>query len=171
MVREEFIVILYCQWKFTGFYGEVFWMKEVGIIKEDIRWIQRYSNFKKAFSNLNEAVELANERELTKLEKQGLIQSFEYTYELAWNTIRDFYRSKGEVDIQGSRDAVRLAFERGLIEDGQVFMNMIKSRQLSSYTYNEETADDIYQDIVNQYFYAFQELAERLKQEQLKEVE
>jgi len=143
----------------------------VRIIKKDIRWIQRYSNFKKAFSNLNEEVELTKERELTKLEKQGLIQSFEYTYELAWNTIRDFYRSKGEVDIQGSRDAFRLAFERGLIEKGQVFMNMIKSRQLSSHTYNEETADDIYQDIVNHYFCAFQELIERLRIEKNKEVE
>ena len=143
----------------------------MGKIKEDIRWIQRFSNLKKALSNLDEAVKLSEERELTKLEKQGLIQSFEYTYELAWNTIRDFYRSKGEVDIQGSRDAFRLAFERGLIRDGQVFMNMIKSRQLSSYTYNEETADDIYQDIVNHYFCAFQELVERLQQEQYKEVE
>ena len=143
----------------------------MGKIKEDIRWIQRFSNLKKALSNLDEAVELSEERELTKLEKQGLIQSFEYTYELAWNTIRDFYRSKGEVDIQGSRDAFRLAFERGLIEDGQVFMNMIKSRQLSSHTYNEETADEIYQDIVNHYFCAFQELVERLQQEQSKEVE
>jgi len=100
-----------------------------------------------------------------------LIQFFEYTYELAWNTIRDFYRSKGEVDIQGSRDAFRLAFERGLIEDGQVFMNMIKSRHLSSHTYNEETADEIYQDIVNHYFFAFQELMVRLQQEKSKEVE
>jgi len=143
----------------------------VGKIKEDIRWIQRFSNLKKALSNLDEAVKLSVERELTKLEKQGLIQSFEYTHELAGSTIRDFYRSKGEVDIQGSRDAFRLAFERGLIEDGQVFMNMIKSRQLSSHTYNEETADDIYQDIVNHYFCAFQELVERLQQEQYKEVE
>jgi len=135
----------------------------------DIRWIQRYSNFKKALSNLSEAVELANERELSKLEKQGLIQSFEYTYELAWITIRDFYRSKGEVDIQGSRDAFRLAFERGLIEEGQVFMNMIKSRQLSGHTYHEETANEIYQDILNQYFFAFKSLSERLKVEQSKE--
>jgi nucleotidyltransferase substrate binding protein (TIGR01987 family) len=142
--------------------------KKGGMMK-DIRWIQRYSNFIKALSNLNEAVELANERDLSKLEKQGLIQSFEYTFELAWNTIRDFYRSKGEVDIQGSRDAFRLAYERGLIEEGQVFMNMIKSRQLSSHTFNEETANEIYQDIVNQYFSAFKCLSERLKQEKRKE--
>jgi hypothetical protein len=55
---------------------------------------------------------------LSKLKKQGLIKSFEFTYELAWMPIRDFYRPKGEVDIQGSRDAFRLAFERGLIEEG-----------------------------------------------------
>lgn len=143
----------------------------MGKIKEDIRWIQRFSNLKKALSNLDEAVKLSEESELTKLEKLGLIHSFEYTYELAWNTKRDFYSSKGEGDIQGSRDAFRLAFERELIEEGQVFMNMIKSRQLSSHTYNEETADDIYQDIVNHYFCAFQELVERLQQEQYKEVE
>jgi len=118
---------------------------------------------------LKEAFELANERELSKLEKQGLTQSFEYTYELAWMTIRDFYRSKGEVDIQGSRDAFRLAFERGLIEEGKVFMNMIKSRQLSNHTYNEEPANEIYKDIVNQYFCAFQNLSERLKLQQRKE--
>lgn len=60
----------------------------------DIRWIQRYSNFKKALSDLSEAVELANERNLSKLEKQGLIQLFEYTYKPAWMTTKDFYHSK-----------------------------------------------------------------------------
>jgi nucleotidyltransferase substrate binding protein (TIGR01987 family) len=83
--------------------------------------------------------------------------------------IRDFYRSKGEVDIQDSRDAFRLAFERGLIEEGKVFMNMVKSRQLSSRTYNEETANEFYKDIVNQYFFDFQNLSEHLKLEQRKE--
>ncbi len=138
-------------------------------MKTDIRWIQRYSSFKKALSNLSEAVELAKERELSKLEKQALIQLFEYTYGLAWMTIRDFYRSKGEVDIQGSRDAFRLAFERSLIEEGQVFMNMIKSRQLSSHTYHEETANERYNDILKQFFFAFKNLSERLKLEQSKE--
>jgi nucleotidyltransferase substrate binding protein (TIGR01987 family) len=138
-------------------------------MKKDIRWIQRYSNFKKALTNLNEAVELSSERELSKLEKQGLIQAFEYTYELAWNTIRDFYRSKGEVDIQGSRDAFRLAFERDLIEDGKTFMKAIKSRQLTSHTYNEDTADEIYKDIIYEYTPAFRSLANRFEKEKAKE--
>ena len=111
---------------------------------QDIRWLQRFNNYKKALKNLTEAVELSRQRELSKLEKQGLIQAFEITYELTWNTIKDFYISQGETNIQGSRDAFRIAFNRGLIEDGELFMNTIKSRQLTSHSYNEETADLIY---------------------------
>jgi hypothetical protein len=58
---------------------------------QDIRWQQRLQNFQAAFNELDEAVALSNTRELSKLEEQGLIQAFEYTYELAWNTVKDFY--------------------------------------------------------------------------------
>ena len=132
-------------------------------MEKDIRWIQRFNNYQKALINLSEAVELASERELSKLEKQGLIQAFEIVYELSWNTIRDFYKSQGDADIQGSRDAFRLAFNRGLIADGELFMNTIKSRQLTSHSYNEETADIIYMDIVNEYYAGFKQLEKRLE--------
>jgi nucleotidyltransferase substrate binding protein (TIGR01987 family) len=132
---------------------------------DDIRWIQRLNNFKKALSNLTEAVDLAETRELSKLEKQGLIQAFEFTHELAWNTIKDFYQSLGEVNIQGSRDAFRLAFNRGLIEDGDVFMKSIQSRQLSVHTYNEDSAEEIMQDVIRYYHKAFVALAEKLEKE------
>jgi len=107
---------------------------------QDIRWQQRLQNFQAAFNELDEAVALSNTRELSKLEEQGLIQAFEYTYELAWNTVTDFYQNQGETGIQGSRDAIRLAFERGLIVEGETWMAMIKSRTLTSHTYNRETA-------------------------------
>jgi nucleotidyltransferase substrate binding protein (TIGR01987 family) len=132
-------------------------------MEKDIRWIQRFNNYQKALMNLSEAVDLASERELSKLEKQGLIQAFEIVYELSWNTIRDFYKSQGDADIQGSRDAFRLAFNRGLIADGELFMNTIKSRQLTSHSYNEETADIIYMDIVNEYYAGFKQLEKRLQ--------
>jgi len=132
-------------------------------MEKDIRWIQRFNNYQKALKNLSEAVELASERELSKLEKQGLIQAFEIVYELSWNTIRDFYKAQGDADIQGSRDAFRLAFNRGLIVDGELFMNTIKSRQLTSHSYNEETADIIYMDIVNEYYSGFKQLEKRLE--------
>lgn len=136
---------------------------------QDIRWRQRFDNFKKALDNLSDAVELALQRELSRLEKQGLIQAFEIVYELSWNVIKDFYQSQGEVSIQGSRDAFRTAFNRGLISNGELFMKMIKSRQLTSHTYNEEIADEIYRDIVNRFYAAFRMLDDALARQEKKE--
>lgn len=131
---------------------------------KDIRWLQRFSNYSKAFGQLENAVNLANQRELSELERQGLVQGFEYTYELAWNTIKDFYENQGETEIQGSRDAIRLAFKRGLIDDGDSWMAMIKSRTLTSHTYDEETAKAIAKDIIDCYYGEFLKLKETLGQ-------
>lgn len=81
---------------------------------------------------------------LSRLERQGLIKAFEYTYELAWNTMKDFHESQGETNIQGSKDAIRLAFRRGLIKDGDQWMNMVQSRIETSHTYNESTAQKLW---------------------------
>ena len=124
----------------------------------DIRWIQRKANYDKALKQLSRFVEHDG---LNELEKQGLIQCFEYNYELAWNTIKDFYESQGEINIQGSRDAIRLAFKRGLIEDGEVWMNMIQDRTLTSHTYNEDTAEQIVTNILNNYYQEFVKLQEK----------
>ena len=130
----------------------------------DIRWHRRLQNFRAAFNELDEAVALSNQRGLSKLEEQGLIQAFEYTYELAWNTIKDFYQNQGETSIQGSRDAIRLAFERGLIEAGEQWLAMIKSRTLTSHTYNRETARLIADQILNSYHPLFKDLLLALEQ-------
>lgn len=74
-------------------------------MSHDIRWIQRFNNYKKALAGLQEASVLADERELSKLEKQGVIQGFEFTHELAWKTLKDFLESRGQQDIYGSKDA------------------------------------------------------------------
>ena len=132
---------------------------------QDIRWHQRLQNFSYAFNELDEAVALSNARGLSKLEEQGLIQAFEYTYELAWNTIKDFYQNQGETGIQGSRDAIRLAFDRGLIDQGDQWMAMIKSRTLTSRTYNRETARLIAAEIVGKYHQLFQALLATLEQQ------
>ena len=127
----------------------------------DVRWIQRFSNFNKALNQLSRFIDKG---ELNELEKQGLIQSFEYCYELAWNTIKDFYESQGEMGIQGSRDAMRLAFRRGLIENGEIWMDMIKSRALTAHTYNEDVAEEIARAIFNQYFPEFLNFRKRVKE-------
>ncbi len=123
----------------------------------DIRWIQRFNNFDKAVKQLTKFIEKGD---LSELEQQGLIQSFEYNYELAWNTIKDFYENQGETGIQGSRDAIRMAFKRGLIINGDIWMKMIKSRILTSHTYNEAVADEITIDIFNIYYPEFLKLQE-----------
>lgn len=92
-----------------------------------------------------------------------MIQAFEYTYELAWNTIKDFYEHQGETGIQGSRDAIRLAFRRQLIENGDAWMRMIQSRALTSHTYNEDTARKIASEILNEYYAQFIQLKDTLE--------
>ncbi len=129
---------------------------------EDIRWIQRFDNYQKALKRLNEAVLLTKKRPLSDLEKQGFIQAFEFTHELAWKTLKDFLLEKGNKEIYGSKDAVREAFGYGLIKDGEIWMEMISSRNKTSHTYNEETAEMIVQAIISSYFDAFVQLSEKL---------
>lgn len=124
----------------------------------DIRWIQRYNHFTQAFKQLEKAVELAAQRPLTELEEQGVIQAFEYTHELAWNTLKDFLEEQGLHNLYGSKDSTREAFKRGLIENGEVWMDMIKSRNLTSHTYNEEVAQHIVKAIREAYYQEFKRL-------------
>jgi nucleotidyltransferase substrate binding protein (TIGR01987 family) len=126
----------------------------------DIRWIQRFSNYKKALAQLSKFIEKGS---LNELEAQGLIQAFEYTHELAWNTLKDFLECRGTRDIYGSKDATRHAFRLNIIADGEVWMNMIQSRNLTSHTYNEETVEAISTDVVSHYYPAFTTLAEKLE--------
>lgn len=135
------------------------------MIAQDIRRIQRLGHFNKALSQLTKLID--NEK-LNELEKQGLIQAFEYTYELSWNTLKDYFEAQGETGIHGSRDAIRLAFRGGLIEDGETWMDMMKTRTLTSHTNNEDVAEYIAGKIINLYFSEFLRL--KTKMESLKEV-
>jgi nucleotidyltransferase substrate binding protein (TIGR01987 family) len=112
----------------------------------DLRWIKRFNNFDKVVKQLTKFIEKG---EFSELEQQGLIQSFEYNYELAWYTIKGFYENQGETGIHGSRDAIRMAFKRGLIVKNKTWMKMIKSRTLTSHIYNEKIADEITKDILH----------------------
>ena len=137
---------------------------------KDIRWQQRFSNYKKALQQLGEAVALSEERELSDLEKQGMIQAFEYTHELAWTTLKDFLEYKGQRDIYGSKDASRKAFQLSIIEDGEGWMDMIQSRNKTSHTYNKETAEEIVTAVTTGYYKLFINLAKKLG-EQLPDAE
>lgn len=108
--------------------------------KQDIRWIQRFSKYKKVLSQLSKF----NEKDELN--------------ELAWNTIRDFYKFQGEESIQGSRDAFRMAFRRELISNGEIWMDMIESRIQTVHSYNEDTADKIADEVRETYNFEFLKL-------------
>ena len=103
----------------------------------DLRWKQRFNNY--------------NQRALSDLENQGLIQSFEFTYELAWNALKDYLVWQGIEGIVGSRDTIREAFNRDLIADGDIWMKMLVDRNRTSHTYNEKIANEILQNIDEMY--------------------
>jgi len=125
----------------------------------DIRWKQRFVNFNKALAQLEDAVTLSKQRELSRLEKQGVIQAFEFTHELAWNVLKDYLEDQGEQNIRGSKDATRYAFKVDLVSDGELWMAMIQSRNVSSHTYDEETAEALFIAIVDDYFPLFSTLS------------
>ena len=131
---------------------------------QDIRWLQRFQNYQKAFAQLTQAVDLSRQRALSKLEQQGLIQGFEYTHELAWNTLKDFLEARGAAAIFGSRDTTRAAFTAGLIDQGEVWMQMIQSRNQSTHTYNEEMMTQIVTAVIQTYMAEFTKLQSKFEQ-------
>ena len=134
---------------------------------EDIRWQQRFANYQLALQQLETFFEPPA---LNNREQQGLIKAFEYTFELAWNSLRDLLRSQGNSTLLGSRDTLREAFRLGLIEDGETWMLMIQDRNLTSHTYNRSTAEAIAANIVDRYLPCFKDLYARLQQRQVDEL-
>ena len=134
---------------------------------KDIRWIQRFHNFNKALNSLMNAINEYKEDDTNEVVKVGMIKFFEMTYELAWNTMKDYYEDQGETGIQGSKDAIKLSFSRGLITDAAKWYDMVSSRRLSVHTYDEETANEVAQDITEIYLGLFIQLQTRLQIEML----
>lgn len=137
----------------------------------DLRWQQRFANFRRALARLREAVELAQQRPLSDLERQGLIQEFEFTHELSWKTLKDFLNSRGVEDLFGSKDTTREAFSQGLIADGECWMAMIRHRNLSTHTYDEATITEIVAAVSASYLSAFLALETALLQRSLSDLE
>jgi nucleotidyltransferase substrate binding protein (TIGR01987 family) len=146
----------------------------------DIRWEQRFSNFVKALDKLSQSVNyikrkyseeedtaINSEELLSVLDemiKEGLIQRFEYTHELAWKVMKDYAEYQGNSSIGGSRDASREALQLKLITEGEIWMDMIVSRNKTSHTYNEEIANEIYTKILKDYYPAFQNFRKQMEE-------
>lgn len=125
----------------------------------DIRWKQRFQNFEKAFARLQAAVALQNPSDL---EKAGVIQFYEFTFEMAWKTVQDYLEAQ-EVLVSFPRDVIKAGFKYGLL-DGELWLDMLQKRNLMSHSYDEEDAEIAYRLIVEKYFAAIDELFQKLKQ-------
>jgi nucleotidyltransferase substrate binding protein (TIGR01987 family) len=135
---------------------------------KSFRWEQRFMNYKKALFKLSEIAEGKDNQfisELSELEIEGIIQRFEYTFELAWKTLQDFLRSKGFDEIAGPNPVIEQSFADGYILDGEKWKEMKKSRELTSHTYNKEIANEIAEDVIETYYELFKKLEKRLESE------
>lgn len=115
---------------------------------QDIRQKQRFSNYGLALTNLTEGIEISKPSDL---EKSGIIQIFEYTFELAWKTMKDYLKEM-EVEVNYPREVIKTAFSYELIEDGDIWIDMLEKRNLMSHTYNKKNAELAYTLIKNEYF-------------------
>jgi nucleotidyltransferase substrate binding protein (TIGR01987 family) len=113
------------------------------------------SNYVKAITLLKKAIDLPSHSEY---EKESVIQRFEYTYELAWNTIKDYLQEIGYQDIYGPGNAIQTAFKIGIVTDGELWMEMKKSRNNTVHTYDETEANKIFSDVISRYYPLFEEL-------------
>ena len=92
---------------------------------------------------LTEAVELLQQRSLSNIERQGFVKAFEFTHELAWKVLKDYFFYQGNMRIIGSRDATREAFQNQMIDDGDSWMDMINTRNNAVHTYDEAMVDEV----------------------------
>ena len=134
----------------------------------DIRWKQRFANYCKALSLLNDAAGIVSQSlnnygsDVKNLQQEGLIQRFEYTHELAWNVMKDYAEFQGNTEIRGSRDAIRYALSTNLVEDRK-WMKTIEDRNQSSHHYDEATAEALLTKIIGDYLPLFNHFEETMK--------
>lgn len=128
---------------------------------KEIRWKQRFENFEKSFRVLQKYV---NQPIKTELERAGLIQLFEMTFELAWKVLKDYAEAEG-YNVKSPRQAIKVAFQMELIDDGHIWLNALAHRNLTTHTYNEDLAEKLTKEIKETYFPEIGKLYKSLSEE------
>ncbi|WP_233139470.1 nucleotidyltransferase substrate binding protein [Aggregatibacter actinomycetemcomitans] len=131
--------------------------------QDDVRWKQRFENYKRALNQLETALHEYADTNLDII-KEGIIQRFEFTHELAWKLMQDILQAEGVVDIWGSRTATRMAFNRGLIQQGDIWLEMVKSRNITVHTYDEKILAQEFSKIMTLYLPLFLQFKQRVEQ-------
>lgn len=131
----------------------------------EIRWMQRLDSFERAFAVLQRIAAIRDERKLSEAEELGLIQSFEFSFECAWQLMKDFLTYTGISGILGSRDAIRHAFNKGIISNGETWIEMLGSRNETVHSYDNETSSKISGNILNLYKNEMEDLLKTMKKQ------
>jgi nucleotidyltransferase substrate binding protein (TIGR01987 family) len=125
---------------------------------KDIRWRQRFENFEKSYKLLEK---YAKEEITTEIEKAGIIQFFEMTFELAWKVLKDYLEAQGFL-VKSPRETIKQAFQMGIIEEGHIWIDALSKRNLTTHTYDEAFANKFVKEIKEIYFPIFKSLYDRL---------
>ena len=128
---------------------------------KDIRWKQRFENFDKSYKLLDK---YAKQPITTELERAGIIQFFEMTFELAWKVLKDYLEAQ-EYLVKSPRETVKQAFQIGLIDNGHVWMDALSNRNLTTHTYDEELANKMTNEIITMYLPELDKMYEKLSKE------
>ena len=127
--------------------------------EKNIRWKLRFDSFCKAFMQLEKAVQ---QKIYSELEQDAIIHRFEYTLELAWKTLQDYLEELGFIDVKGPKLVIKQAFQNNIIANGNFWIEMLDDRNLTTHSYDEETANKISTKIINDYYFAIRELKNNL---------
>jgi len=127
---------------------------------DDIRWQQRFSNYEKAFLLLERALSITTPSEV---ERGGIIQFYEMAFELAWKLMKDYLEHQGYT-VNSPRDAIKQAFQANILDDGQLWIDALSDRNLTTHTYDENKAIEVVAKI-RSYFLGLQQLYRRLMSE------
>jgi len=121
---------------------------------KDIRWKQRFQNLEKAFVLLEKTVKI---KSMSEIERGGLVQFFEVTFELSWKTLKDYLEAQGII-VKSPRESIKMAIQSEIIQNGYVWMDALEDRNLTTHIYDEKIVEAISYKIINEYFPAMEEL-------------
>lgn len=124
---------------------------------QNLRWVERFENFEKAKKNLSIAKDYIAQNGITDIAIMALVQAFEITFELAWKTQKDYLEYNG-IKVNTPRETIKEAFQSNIIEDGQIWIDMMESRNKTSHTYNVEFANQLAHEILEKYIPQFENL-------------
>lgn len=132
-------------------------------MNNEIRWKQRFQNFENAYNTLCRTLSRYEDAPDDEIVQMAMVQAFEFTFELAWNTMKDYLENEGFDEVKNSKQTIRTAFQAELIKDAEGWMETIQKRNLASHTYNLVILRETVEYIQNDFFPLARKLYEDLK--------